>query len=88
MRNTYTKALALQILCVCLGIIHQYIKPLGSDFIFGVLILALMVGTYLIWNAIRNPNIQPLQRRLGLILGSLPIGVLISTLLYLSTTKM
>jgi hypothetical protein len=73
MNNLFSIGLIAQSAMAILFLIHRFFKPLGSDLMFGVFVLSAVVGIYLLWQSFRNPNVQGLQKILGIILGILPL---------------
>jgi hypothetical protein len=88
MNNLFSIAIVAQSLCALSFIIHRFIKPLGSDLMFWVLINSLVLGVYLLWQSFRNPNIVGTQKTLGILLGLLPIVWLLVFVLFVGGSKM
>jgi hypothetical protein len=88
MEKIFSVALIAQTLCIACFIIHRFFKPLGSDFMFGVLILSLVLGAYLLWHSFRNSAIVGLQKTLGIVLGCVPLLWLLALVLFVSSSKM
>lgn len=72
MKLIYNAAIALELLSAVLFFIHMNYKPLGSDFMFAVLIIALMASVVLFWQSFKNPAIAGTQKMIGLICAGLP----------------
>jgi hypothetical protein len=68
--------------------IHRFVKPLGSEPMFGVLLLSLFLGVYLQWQSLRNPSIVGIQKILGIVLGFLPLVWLLLFVAFLGNTQM
>jgi hypothetical protein len=88
MNNLFSIAIVAQSLCALSFFIHRFIKPLGSDLMFWVLINSLVLGIYLLWQSFRNPNIVGTQKTLGILLGLLPIVWLLVFVLFVGGSKM
>lgn len=84
MKDYFSLVLVAQIIVAWLFIVHRFIMPLGSDAMFVVLILSILVGGYLIWLSLRNPDTQGFQRILGIILGLLPIFWLVVLIFFVT----
>jgi hypothetical protein len=81
-------ALVAQTLCALAFMIHRFVKPLGSEPMFGVLLLSLFLGVYLQWQSLRNPSIVGIQKILGIVLGFLPLVWLLLFVAFLGNTQM
>jgi hypothetical protein len=88
MNSLFSGALIAQTLFAVAFIIHRFFKSLGSDLMFGVLILSVLVGGYLLWQCFKNPDIQGTLKWIGLILGFLPFLGLIWIVIFLSRFNM
>jgi hypothetical protein len=88
MNNLFSIALVVQSLCALSFFIHRFVKPLGSDLMFGMLITSLVLGVYLLWQSFRNPSIVGTQKTLGIALGLLPIVWLLMFVLFAGSSKM
>lgn len=84
MNNYFSLALVAQTFSLAAFIIHRFIKPLGSDLMFGVFIFSALIGIYLLWQSFRNPDVQGLQKFLGIVLGILPIIFVILMVLFVT----
>jgi hypothetical protein len=84
MNNLFAVSLIAQSVMSVLFIIHRFFKPLGSDVMFGVFILSVIIGVYLLWQSFRNPDVQGLQKILGIILGILPLVFVIFMVYFVS----
>ena len=67
MKSVYNIAITAQIVSAVLFFIHMNYKPLGSDFMFAVLIIALIASLVLFWQSFKNPAIAGIQKVIGLI---------------------
>jgi hypothetical protein len=88
MNNLFSIALVAQSLCALSFIIHRFIKPLGSDLMFGALIVSIVLGIYLLWQSFRNPSIIGTQKTLGIVFVFLPIVWLLVFVLFVGGSKM
>lgn len=88
MTNFFSFAFFAQILFTFCFLVHRFYQPLGSNFIFFIFILSIIIGCYLIWQCLRNPAISGLQKWIGLILGILPFLGLILLVRFLSSFSM
>jgi hypothetical protein len=88
MKNVFSVALIAQTLCTVCFIVHRFVQPLGSDFMFGVLVLSLGLGAYLLWQSFRNSTIVGQQKALGIVLGCLPLLWLLAVVLFVGSSKM
>jgi hypothetical protein len=88
MNNLFSGALIAQTLFAVAFIIHRFVKPLGSNLMFGVLLLSVLVGGYLLWQCFKNPDIQGTLKWIGLILGILPLVWLVWMVIFLSGFNM
>jgi hypothetical protein len=88
MKPIFNIALIFQSLCAAVFIIHRFVKPFGSDLMFGVLIVSALLGGYLLWQSFRNKAILGASKMLGITLGFLPILWLLMLVLFVGTTKM
>jgi hypothetical protein len=84
MNNYFPLALIAQTFCLAAFVVHRFIKPLGSDLMFGVFIISAILGIYLLWQSFRNPNVQGLQKILGILLGILPIIFVVLMVFFVS----
>jgi hypothetical protein len=88
MNSLFSGALIAQTLFAALFIIHRFFQPLGSNLAFGIFILSVLVGGYLLWQCFKNPDIQGILKWVGLILGFLPFLGVIWMVVFLSGFKM
>jgi hypothetical protein len=88
MNNFFSIGLIAQVLCSAAFIIHRFVKPLGSDLMFGVLIASIVLGIYLLWQSFRNSSIVGTQKTFGIILGFLPLIWLLMFVFFVGTSKM
>jgi hypothetical protein len=88
MNSLFPVALIAQSLCTAAFIVHRFVKSLGSDAMFGVLIASFLLGIYLLWQSFRNPNIVGTQKTLGIVFGILPLVWVLVLVLFVGTTKM
>jgi hypothetical protein len=77
MKNFFSAALVLQVILASLFVVHRWVRALGSDVMFGVLLLALMVGIFLLWQSFANASLNATQKGLGLAVGLLPAAWLV-----------
>jgi hypothetical protein len=73
MKSIYTSAIAGEIISAALFFIHMNYKPLGSDFMFAILIIALLGSLFLFWQSFKSPAITGIQKTVGLICAGLPV---------------
>ncbi len=73
MKSIYNPAIAVELISAFLFFIHMNYNPLGSGFMFAILIIALMVSLFLFWQSFKNPAIAGTQKIIGLICAGLPV---------------
>lgn len=73
MINSFYKSILAQLIFTILFVVHHFFYPLGSDFMFGVLIVSLFVSCYLFWQIFKIGKLTSLQKLLGLISVFLPV---------------
>jgi hypothetical protein len=88
MNKLFSLALIAQTLCTAAFVVHRFIQPLGSDFMFGVLIASLFISLYLLWQSFRNATIVGTPKVLGIVFGCLPFLWLVSLILFVNSSKM
>jgi hypothetical protein len=88
MKKTFSLALIAQTIFSILFVIHRFFKPLGSDLMFGVLILSIFAGIFLLWQSFSNKLIVDTQKKWGILMGFLPIIWILLLFLFVNTSKM
>jgi hypothetical protein len=88
MNNLFPTALIAQTLFSAAFIVHRFVQPLGSDLMFGVLIVSVILGIYLLWQSFQNTAIDGIQKTLGIVFGFVPFLWLLSLILFVGTSKM
>jgi hypothetical protein len=73
MKNIFTFAIVLQFIFAMIFIDHRFFKPLGSDVMFGVLIVSLVVSIFMFWQIFKVKNIIGSHKIAGLFFASLPL---------------
>jgi hypothetical protein len=73
MKGVYNFLIALELLCALLYLVHIKFKPLGSDFMFGALIISSIASIVLFWLSFKREEIIGAQKIVGLTCASLPI---------------
>lgn len=73
MTKQYDGAIITQFLFFILFIIHRSFRAIGSDFMFGVLMVSILSSIYLLWQIYIVKNVFGLKKTLGIICASLPI---------------
>lgn len=84
MKNIFNTAILAQLVFTILFIVHRFFYPLGSDFMFGMLVVSLLISCYLFWQIFKVKNILGSQKTIGLIGAFLPIIWLLVFLNFIS----
>ena len=72
--NKYVKAsLGIAIVSLVLEIIHNKVKPLGSDFMFFILIVNCVNAAVMIWQLLQKNNLKGLDKNIAIVLAVLPL---------------
>jgi hypothetical protein len=85
MKKYYNLAIGVEIASAVLYIKYIRVKPLGSDLIFTVLLIASIVNIFLFWQSFKNITITGLHKRIGIGYAFLPIVFYLSLLHYTVT---
>ncbi len=76
--NKYVKAsLGIAIVSLVLGVVHNKIKTLGSDFMFVILIINCVNAAIMTWQLLIKNNLKGIDRIIAIILSIVPIIFLI-----------
>jgi hypothetical protein len=73
MKQLYSTAIAAEIMSTILFFVHINYKPLGSDFMFAILIASLAASSFLLWQSFRNPVITGTLKIIGIACAALPL---------------
>jgi multisubunit Na+/H+ antiporter MnhB subunit len=73
MKKIFSIAIVIEAASTVLFIIHMKFKPLGSDFMFAILVIALSASIFLLWQSFKNPVTGGVQKTAGIISGCLPL---------------
>jgi peptidoglycan biosynthesis protein MviN/MurJ (putative lipid II flippase) len=84
MKKTLMPIMFLQLLIVAAYILHRFIKPLGSDFMFGLLIAGIINGIFLLWQAFKKDGLNGWQKWTAVLLAVTPLLFLLALGYYLS----
>ena len=84
--NKYVKvSLGIAIASLILGVIHNKVKTLGSDFMFVILIINCVNAGVMIWQLLQKNNLKGADKIIAIVLAGLPIIFLILFALVVSS---
>ncbi len=85
MKNLFNAAFTAQSIFLMLFLIHEFTYYSLGSFFYIVCLLSLIVGCYLLWQAFKNPAITVFLKKMGIVLGILPIiGLIIYAFLLMA----
>jgi hypothetical protein len=82
MKKYYNIGIGIEILSAIIYLVHWKFRPLGSDFMFFVLIIASFTSIFLFWQSSKNISIVGFQKKLGVACACLPLVFCLSMIYY------
>jgi hypothetical protein len=73
MKRLYYIGIAAEVISAILFFVHSNYKPLASDFMFAILIIALSASIFLLWQSFKTPAITGTVKIIGIACAALPL---------------